>query len=118
MQSLALATMAAVWAGTLPAIQIMARVGGSQTAGNSTNALPSQITTNFPGMDRGWLVIQNTNTVGTVIVYAGTSNNAPQAILGPGGMYSFSWPTIDDGAYSVQSTGAALPVFVSEGWGQ
>lgn len=106
-------------AGNLPNITVSAanRIGGKQLAAASTNA-PSVVTTNLPGFDRAWLIIQNTNAAGNVTVFAGASTNAPQAVLAPGQAYALSWPTIDNNTYSCRTDGAALSVIVSEGWGQ
>jgi len=110
---------AVVMAQNLPAIRVSVRTGGPVTAGASTNAAPTLCTTNIAGFTRAWLLIQNTNTAGTVMVYAGTNTAAPLAeIPAAGGTWVTEYPVVDNGQYSVRSTGAAKAVLVSEGWGQ
>ena len=114
-----LALAAVAVAQNLPAIRVSQRFGSGVTAGASTNAAPTLCTTNLPGFTRAWLLIQNTNAVGTVMVYAGTTTNAPLAeIPAAGGTWVVEWPVVDNGSYSIRSTGAARTVLVSEGWGQ
>jgi hypothetical protein len=113
------AVAAVAVAQNLPAIRVSVRTGGAVTAGASTNAAPTLCTTNVPGFTRAWLLIQNTNATGTVMVYAGTNTAAPLAeIPAAGGTWVTEYPVVDNGQYSVRSTGAARAVLVSEGWGQ
>jgi hypothetical protein len=114
-----LAVAAVVVAQNLPTVTVQNRVGRVVTVGASTNTTPTAVTTNFPYQVRAWLLIQNTNAAVAVTVYAGTTTNAPVAVLqANGGSYLLTHPTIDNGAYSVRSHGAAVPVLASEGWGQ
>jgi hypothetical protein len=116
----AMALCAVVVAQNLPAISVTVRVGKVATVGASTNAAPTLVTTNLfaQGLRRAWLSVQNTNTVETVTVYAGTNAVAPQVVLAPGQSWGVSYPTIDDGDYSARSGGSAIGVVVSEAWGR
>ena len=112
------AVAAVAVAQNLPAIRVSVRTGGAVTAGASSG-VPTLCTTNIPGFTRAWLLIQNTNATGTVMVYAGTNTAAPLAeIPAAGGTWVTEYPVVDNGQYSVRSTGAARAVLVSEGWGQ
>jgi len=93
--------------------------GRAVTAPALTNA-PALATTNYTdGTSRAWLLIQNTNTTGSVIVYAGTTNTAPQATLAPGQSWSLNYPTIHSGPYSVGSAdNTPRAVLCAEGWGR
>jgi len=119
---LAVVVAATVRAQGRPSVAVTVRVGSVVTAGNATNAAPTSCTTNLTssGLFRVGLLIQNTNTAGNVVLYTKSSTNyAVEAVIGPnGGSYAKDFPEIDNGEFAVRSAGAAVPVIVSERWGQ
>jgi hypothetical protein len=52
-----------------------------------------------------------------VVVYAGTTTNTPIGYVAPASNWVRQWPIVDNGTFSVGSTGTAVNVTVTEGWG-
>jgi hypothetical protein len=102
-----------------PSATVTRSTGTNIVVAVSTNAI-TLVSTNFSdGTFRLKVLVQNTNTAGSVAIYKGTNATAAiEAVLAPGQAWISQWPVIYNGVVGARSTGAALPVIVSEDWGQ
>jgi hypothetical protein len=114
-----LAVTGMVLAQSLPTITVQKRVGRVFTVAASASNATTVVTTNFTYLNRAYLLIINTNASVSVTVYEGSTTNVALATLATnGGQYKVEWPIIENGTFGVRSDGAAVPVQVTEWWGQ
>jgi hypothetical protein len=104
-----------VVAQNLPAIKVSVRTSAVYSAAVSTNQ-PTACSTNIAGLTRAYIQVWN-HAAQQVVVYAGTTTNTPIGYVAPGSNWSRQWPIVDNGTFSVGSTGTAVNVTVTEGWG-
>jgi hypothetical protein len=111
----AVAVAAVAVAQNLPVIKVSVRTSGVYSAAVSTNQ-PTACSTNIAGLTRAYIQVWN-NADQQVVVYAGTTTNTPIGYVAPAGNWVRQWPIVDNGTFSVGSTGTAVNVTVTEGWG-
>jgi len=107
---------AAALAGNLPSIQVRTQTSRSVTAAASTNQ-PTVCTTNIVGQERALLAVINTNAADALVLYAGSSNDRPVAVIAPATTWEQKFPIMDSGTYSLGTTGAPRTGLVRELWG-
>ena len=111
----AVAVAAVAVAQNLPVIKVSVRTSAVYSAAVSTNQ-PTACSTNVAGLTRAYIQVWN-NADQMVVVYAGTTTNTPIGYAAPAGNWVRQWPIVDNGTFSVGSTGTAVNVTVTEGWG-
>lgn len=106
---------AAALAASLPSINVTTRLSYAVTT--STNAAPTLVSSNVPGLVRAWFAVQNTNAQ-AVALYTATSGS-PAAVLSQGAQWQTTFPVLDAQNYYARATdGSSQTLLVSEAWGQ